>query len=807
MAGSHSSKIWRKTVVITAVLLLFGFGVVIGNLVRWQIVRGEELRMDAVDQSLQTTALTPTRGTIYDASGTKILAQSASVWTVVLEPNYIDKEKGNDVKIAAVLSEVLDMDYDTVLEKTQQNSYFTYLKRKVETDVRDEILARLKEEGIGRGVSMIEDFKRYYPYGSTASTVLGFTGTDGQGLAGVENSYNDELSGTAGRLVSARNALGTNMPFDYDQYVEATNGYDLVLTIDETVQSIVEKHLEAGLVSCGALEGGTAILMDIKNGAIIALSTKGDYNPNDPFTISETAEARLPADAEEIVQEALNAEQQELNRLDMRVQNAKTDEEREEALEELLNYKRMDEADIAALREEALSTARVIAQNRQWRNKTISDTYYPGSVFKMFTAAAALESGSSELSTSYTCTGQWKFREKDVKPIKCWYHAGHGPGTLADGVLNSCNPFMIYLGQRMGSETFFNFFKAFGFTERTGIDLPGESSSLYYTAETLGPTELATESFGQGFTATPIQVITGICSIANGGYIVQPHVVARVLDSEGNIVRTMDTGYKRQAISTEVAETITKILAQNAISGGGKNGYVAGYRIAGKTGTSEKIATKNDEEAKGIFRGMQYVVSYGGFAPADDPQYALLVFYDEPQIGTPAGGTQAGPVFASIMEEVLPYLGVDPQYTEEEYKNLAAHTPNVLTMTIGEAKKLLSDQGFECRVIDYKGDNVNDQSIYMQVPSPGADIPKGGTVALYTAEPTDADYVEVPKFVGYSHSDCNYLANIADLQLVFTGNSSSGYAQSQDIPKGEKVKRGSVVRVAFTSSGGIETAG
>ena len=803
MAGSHSSKIWRKTVVITAILLLFGFGVVVGNLVRWQIVRGEELRMDAVDQSLQATALTPTRGTIYDATGTKILAQSASVWTVVLEPNYIDREDGDDVKIAAVLSDVLGMNYDEVLEKTQQNSYFTYLKRKVETDVRDQILARLDEEEIGRGVSMIEDFKRYYPYGTTASTVLGFTGTDGQGLAGVENSYNDELTGTAGRLVSARNALGTNMPFDYDQYVEATNGYDLVLTIDETVQSIVEKHLEAGLVSCGALEGGTAIVMDVKTGAIIALSTKGDYNPNDPFTISKTAEAKLPDKAEKIVQQALEEEQQEINRLQMRVDNASTDEEREKAQKELADYPRMTAADVEELREDALDTAYVAAQNQQWRNKTVSDTYYPGSVFKMFTTAAALESGSAELSTTYTCVGKWKFNEKGVDPIHCWYHAGHGKENLADGLMNSCNPYMIHLGQLMGSETFYNFFKAFGFTERTGIDLPGESSSLYYTAETLGPTELATETFGQGFVVTPIQVITGICAIANGGYIVQPHVVARVLDSEGNIVRTADTGYKRQAVSTEVAKTISGILAQNAISGGGKNGYVAGYRIAGKTGTSEKIATYNEDKS----RGMQYVVSYGGFAPADAPQYALLVFYDEPQNGNASGGTQAGPVFASIMEEILPYLGVDPQYTEEEYKQLAAHTPNVMSLTIGEAKKVLTDAGFECRVVDYKGDNANDQAVFMQVPSPGADIPKQGTVALYTAEPTEADYVEVPKFVGFSHADCNYLANLADLQLVFTGNSSAGYAQSQDIPKGEKVKRGSVVRVAFTSTDGIESMG
>lgn len=807
MAGSNHSKMWRKTVVITGILIFLGFGTVVGNLIRWQVVRGEELKTAAVDQSLTSTALTPMRGTIYDATGTKILAQSASVWTVALEPNYINKEKGDDVKIAKGLSEILGLDYETVLKKAQQSSYFTYVKRKVETDVRDRILEMIDAEEISRGIILMEDYKRYYPYGTTASTVLGFTGTDNQGLAGIEIQYDDELSGTAGRLVSAKNAIGTDMPFQYDQYIEASDGYDLVLTVDETVQSIVEKHLEAGLEACGALEGATAVVMKVDTGAILALATKGDYDPNSPFTISEEAEAAIPQKVEEMLKAAQEKEQQELNKLQLDIDTAETDEARKAAEKALRDYDRLTTEDLAALRETYTDQAYGEAQNKQWRNKAVSDTYYPGSVFKMITGSMALEAGVATEESTYTCTGKWIFEGLNVEPINCWYHPGHGTETFVDGICNSCNPYMIWLGQKLGAQTFFEFFSAFGFTERTGIDLPGEAGSLYYDAEHLNVVELATESFGQNFSITPMQMITAICAVANGGYLVQPHVVDRMLDSEGNIVQTTDTSYKRQAISEDVSARMTKILQRNATSESGKNGYVAGYRVAGKTGTSEKVALYWQEKAEGKDRGMQYIVSYGGYAPADDPQYALLVFYDEPQIGNPSGASQAGPIFAAIMEEILPYLGVDPQYTESEYENLADTAPNVIGCTIGEAKQQLEEAGFDWTVADYTGDNEDDQLVTVQVPSPGASIPKQGMVALYTAEPKEEDYVEVPSFVGYDLDTCEYLAEIGDVQVLVTGSGSSGYAQSQDTAAGTRVKRGTVIKISFVSSGGVEAAG
>ena len=785
--------------VIVGFVLVLGFGAVITNLVRLQLVNGETLKTDAVDQSLQSTQLTPSRGTIYDVTGTKVLAQSASVWTVALEPNYIDE--GDDVKIAKGLSEILGLDYDAVLKKAQQNSYFVYVKRKVETEVRDEIVQYIKDEKIGRGITLMEDYKRYYPYGTTASTVLGFTGTDNQGLAGIETEYDSELSGTAGRLVSAKNAQGDDMPFQYDQYVQAQDGYDLVLTIDETAQSIVEKHLQAGLEACGALEGGTAVLMNVKTGAILALSTKGDYDPNDPFTVSQEAEDAIPEKVEDALKKAQEKEQQELNTLQLAIDNAETDEARAEAKKALADYERID---VTTLRDELTDQMWGEAQNKQWRNKAVSDTYYPGSVFKMVTGSMAMESGVASEDSTYTCTGQWVFDDPTIDPISCWYHAGHGTETLVDGICNSCNPYMIWLGQKMGRRTFFNFFEAFGFTQRTGIDLPGEADSLYFSEDELNIVELATSSFGQNFSVTPIQMITAIAAVANGGYLVQPHVVDRMLDSDGNIVKTTDTSYKRQVISEDVSKRMTAILQKNATSESGKNGYVAGYRVAGKTGTSEKVALYYQDLAEGNDRGMQYVVSYGGYAPTDDPQYALLVFYDEPQIGGASGGTQAGPIFAAIMEEVLPYLGVDPQYTESEYENLSATAPNVIGMTMAEAKSHLEEQGFSGTVV---GDAEDDALVTVQVPSPGASIPKEGMVALYTEEPDPETYVEVPSFIGYDIDTCRYLASLADVQVLVVGDGDSGYAQSQDIAEGTKVKRGSVIRISFVSSGGVEAAG
>lgn len=747
---------WRKALLLTAALVFVGFGAVVISLFRWQIVRGEEMSIAALDQSLRSTTLSAMRGTIYDATG-KVLAQSASVWTVVLEPAYFadyDDPEGARQKVASGLAAILDMDEEEVYEKTQGSSYFVYLKRRVETSVRDEINEFLEAEGISSGVRLIEDYKRYYPYGTVASTVLGFTGTDGQGLEGLELQYDTQLRGTAGRLISSRNALGTDMPFEYEQYVEAQDGNNLVLTIDETVQSILEKYLAEGVDQFNVKNGAVAIMMDVNTGAILGLATTPTYDPNDPFTIyDEDLQAQI---------------------------DALSGEEQDQAFNE--------------------------AQLKQWRNKAVSDTYYPGSVFKMCTYAMGLEEGVVTEQTTYTCTGSVLVDGWD-DPIHCWRHSGHGLETFRDGLCNSCNPYTIYIGQLLGGETFAKYREAFGFTESTGIDLPGEAVTLYHSAIELinTPSNLAVESFGQNFSITPLHMITAAAAIANGGYLVTPHVVDRVVDQDGNIVQTADTSYRRQVISEETSAAITDILQQNVESGSATGGYVAGYRICGKTGTSEKVDKWNEDRTQ----DMEYIASYCGFAPAEDPQYALLVFFDEPDDDTNGGynggNAVAGPYFAKMMEEILPYLGVEAQYNEEEYANLDTVAPTVTGLTLEEAYAKLEEAGLTYSVIGDESDSSI--TVTAQVPEAGGAVPKDGQVVLYTNDYDEAStYVTVPSFLGYDVTNASYLASINGLQISVSGSSSStATVTAQSVAEGEQVQQGTVITLTFVDNANAET--
>ena len=754
MAKGMKEKMWHKAMGLAAVVVFVGFGLVVINLFRWQIVRGEELSNAALDQSLQSTTLSAMRGTIYDSTG-KILAQSASVWTVVLEPayfSYYDDPDATRRKVASGLAPILELDEEEIYEKTQGNSYFVYLKRRVETSVRDEINKFLEDNGISAGVRLIEDYKRYYPYGQVASTVLGFTGTDGQGLEGLELQYDTELRGTAGRLISAQNALGTDMPFEYEQYIEAEDGYNLVLTIDETVQSILEKYLAEGVEQFKVKNGAVAILMDVDTGGILGMATTPSYDPNDPFTIQDK---NLLAQIDELPKD-----------------------EQDEAFNQ--------------------------AQLKQWRNKAVTDTYYPGSVFKMVTYAMGLEEGVVTEDSTFTCTGSitvpgWN------DPIGCWYHAGHGTETLRQGLYNSCNPWAIHVGQLVGGKTFAKYREAFGFTESTGIDLPGEALTLYHSEQELElvASNLAVESFGQNFSITPVHMITA--TSANGGYLVTPHVRDRIVDQEGNIVKTADTSYRRQVVSQETCDVIIDVLRQNVEEGTATGGYVAGYRVCGKTGTSEKVAQHNEDPSK----PMEYIASYCGFAPAEDPQYALLVFFDEPDDDTNGGynggNAVAGPYFAKMMGEILPYLGVEAQYSDEEYAVLDTVAPNVTGMTLDEAYAALEEAGLSYSVVGDESDGSI--QVTAQVPASGGAVPKEGKVVLYTnGYDEDATYVTVPDFSGYDVTNASYVASINQLQISVSGSSSAAAeVTGQSVAAGEQVQIGTVITLSFVDNTNAET--
>ncbi len=487
--------------------------------------------------------------------------------------------------------------------------------------------------------------------------------------------------------------------------------------------------------------------MDVKTGAILGLAVKGDFDPNFPLIISDPTEAA-------------------------RVANMPDGDNNTEEGKKI---------------KQAKSQAKMVAQQAQWRNKAVSDTYYPGSVFKMVTGSMGMEEGVVNENTQFFCNGA---AVVSGTTIRCWKHGGHGSETFVQGLMNSCNPVFIRVGEMLGAERFFKYFAAFGLTEKTGVDLPGEAGSLYYTASQLNPVELATESFGQNFSITPIQMITAAAAVANGGNLVQPHVVSQVLDSDGNIVQSIDSKVKRQVISEDVSRRMSKILQMNATTGTAKNGYIPGYRVAGKTGTSEKVA----EYIAGGKKKMEYIASYCGFAPADDPQIALLVFFDEPQGDSYYGGAVAGPVFAKMMEEILPYLGVERKYTDAEMEKLDVATPDVTGKKLDVAKAAIQKVNLKQKVYG------NGDTVVKQIPEPGKSVPQNGTVVLMTDADSGNRQVTVPNLVGLSLSQANSAAAEAGINITVSGAALTGgkaQSHSQSITAGTKVSPGTVVNVGF----------
>lgn len=617
MRKGYTIKMWRRCLYMLIAMIVGGFGTIVCRLVKLQIIDGADLYRRAVAQQLKDTTLSAKRGTIYDRN-MKPLAESATVWTVVLEPACL-KEESTKKMISDGLATILDISRDEIYEKTQEKSYYTILKRKIEIDKRDEVLKFKKENKIDTGIRLIEDYKRYYPYGSFASSVIGVTGADSQGLCGLENYYNDELTGDAGRLVTAKNAYGTDMPFDYEQRIEARNGYNLVLSIDEVVQHFMEKGLEEGIEKYKVLNRAAAIMMDVKTGDILGLAVKGDFDLNSPFEISD------PKVKDEIAK--LPADQQD----------------------------------------KAKSEAREL----QWRNKAISDIYYPGSVFKMVMLAMGFEENLISEQTQYNCTGAI-VPGLGIKPIHCWAPHPHGLQNYEQAMCNSCNPAFISLGLQAGKNRFKKYYDAFGFDKKTAIDLPGEANSIFFPEWT--DTDLAVASIGQNFGVTPIQMITAATAIANGGNLIKPHIVKQIVDDNGNVIKSNDTTVLRQVVSYETAKRVSRILNKNANLGTAESGHVPGFRVCGKTGTTEKIGSKAISG-----RDKDYIASYCGFAPVEDPQYALLVFFDTPSGQYTGGGTVAGPIFQKIMSSALPYLGVEKRYTEQEMADMAKNA----SITVG----------------------------------------------------------------------------------------------------------------------------
>ncbi len=734
----------KKRLLVLGVLVLVATGIISFNLADLQLVQHEELRQTAEEQQLRDTTITPNRGTIYDTN-MKVLATSATVWTVSAAPNTI--KEGSREDIAEGLAEILELDEEELLTKLENTSSgYELIKAKVDKPIADAV-RELVVENEYYGIYLHEDSKRYYPYGDFLSTVIGFTGTDNQGLAGIEAYYDSELTGVPGRVVSAKNSVGGSLPFDYEERHEPEDGNSLVLTIDETIQHFLEKNLEYAVIEHNVEARGVGIVMDVNTGAVLAMATKNDYDPNAPFEIHDPATIELI--------ESLPIDEQE-------------------------------EATTAAL-------------NAQWRNKAVSDLYEPGSVFKLVTAAAALDSGASSLNHSYYCSGSIQ-----VGPftIRCADTGGHSgtTQTFSQSLINSCNVAFIEMGFQLGVETFYEYAEAFGMTEPTGIDLAGEADSIFHEMEDMGQNELASTSFGQSVKVTPIQMITMISTVANGGNLVQPHIVEKVLDPAGNIVETFSYDTKRQIISEEVSESILEML-EIAVSGAegynspGKNAYVMGYQVGGKSGTSQKL----DEDGGESLR----IASFGAVAPVDDPQIAVLIVLDEPHSSKSIygyGGILAAPVVGLVMGETLPYLGIDPVYSEEEQEIVELMLRNVETMSLTDAQVALQRDGFQYEVV---GDA---DTVISQFPAAGTILSRGSTIILNTQDTQEPQLVTVPNIVGYTESQATRTIIAAGLNVKRTGAAlgDNVIVSEQSVEAGEKVPIGTPITVTLQDNSVVD---
>ncbi len=737
----------QRTMRLLAIIIILGFGATIFGMGYSQLYKGDFFKTKAETQQLSDTAITAQRGVIYDAN-MSVLAQSASAWKISLNATaFAEIPTQAQEQVYSALINALGVTREYLENKASYKQYNSVsIKTKVEKEAKDKLEAFVKgtfidknnnEQSFGSVVMIDEDVKRYYPYSNLASQILGFTGTDNNGLSGLESYYNSTLTGVDGRVISARSNSSVAQDIEYKSVYEAKQGTSLVLTVDETIQ----RYLENALSSCyetSKANSCTGIVMDVKTGAILAMSTKGDFDPNDPYTIN--------------------------------------DKRTIESINKITDTKEKEKAE-----EEAMYS--------QWRNRAISDTYEPGSVFKLITMAAGLEENVVKYDEKFTCTGSINVADRIYS---CHNTAGHGTQTLTEGLMNSCNPYFITIGQRLGIDTFYKYFEAFGFTEETGIDLPGEATPkagvTYFKKDTMTKVNLASSSFGQSFQITPIQMITAVNALANDGKLMQPYIVSKTLDSEGNVISQNQPIEKRQVVSESTSEKIMASMEQVALNGTARNAYVAGYRVGGKTGTSDKLNNVG-----------QVVASFVGVAPTNDPQITVLIVVDEPE-GATGGGAVAAPVAGEVIENTLTYLNVERQYNDSEKALLDVQVPSVMGDNVSEAESSLEENKFSVQIV---GDG---EKVLSQMPASGQYIPQGGVIVLYTEEQKKKLKTVVPDFTGMTITEANYAAVNAGINIKVSGNSlseESMTAYRQSSLKGSEVESGSTVTVYFRTTSGV----
>lgn len=719
-----------KKVLICAgciVLLLF----LLAIRIFWiQFIDGDSYKMMAYNQQTINQVISPNRGTIYDSTG-KPLAVSAGVDTVSINPTYIKAK--NKEKVAKALSDILSLDYNTVLDKVNSTSAFQTIARKVEHDQIESLKTWMNDNKITKGINIDEDSKRYYPYNNLASNLIGFCSNDNRGLSGIEYKWNSVLTGTPGRIVSLKGSKSQEIPNDNEQYIPAENGSDIVLTIDYNLQSIAEKYLKQAVEENQCSRGGNVIIMEPSTGDIKAMATYPDYNlntPSEPYTTSQRT--------------AYNA--------------LTSQEDRNHFLEEMR------------------------------KNVAVSNGYEPGSTFKIITAAIGLEEGkvSTDTKNDFYCSGTEQIYDT---AIKCWrYYNPHGYQTLREALEHSCNPAFMQLGARIGTRTLYQYYKAFGLFNKTGIDTAGETNSIFYNEDDVGPVDLATMSFGQRFTITPLQLITAVSAIANDGVLMKPRVVKQVVNSDTGVITNIEPQKVREVVSKTTSDKIKDLMYSVVQDGTGRYAKLDGYSVGGKSGTSEPTYSKKDDG---------YTSSFIAISPVENPQLVVLVTLYKPQGKKYQGGETAGPVVRQILSEALPYLGIPSSNTattsnsnDSDYATTIL--PDVKGKTMEEAEKILKNAGFY--VSSHTSKQASEAIVQDQVPKSGVSLISGSQIYLYDEEQTEHSSTTVPDLKGLTSSQAINALKSKNLNISIEG---SGKVISQTPTSGTSTEVGSMIHVTL----------
>ncbi len=733
--GGRTRK--RAGVMLLALILIFALLAM--RIFSIQLFGFEKYQQKVLDQLTTESPVRAARGEILDCNG-RVLATNRTVYRVSIFPNVIAKAENKDemaMKIANGLADRLqNVDYEAVMEHiSHKTALERTVARSVDTETANKVLTFIKENDFSQMIKVDAINARYYPYGTLAAHVLGFTGNDGQGLYGLELQYNTAVSGTNGSYVTARDSMGNELPNSYEAYVPPVDGGTLHTTLDAYVQSVLEEQLENAMIESGAQNRVCGIVMDVNSGAILAMATGPSFDLNDPFTLNENA---------------------------MRVL-------------EKMDLEKDSDAYRAAKNQLLLE---------MWSNKAATEIYMPGSTFKTLTCSMVLEEDAViDLNERFYCSGAMQVADRT---IHCHKKGGHGSLTFAEGLQNSCNPVMMTIASRLGCKTFYEYFKSFGLLEKTGIDLPGEGNSIFHAATAFTELDLATASFGQNFKISVLQLICAVSAVANGGHLLTPYLVESITDANGSTLYQHEKKERRVVISEETASTVCDILAGGvAGNGGAKNAYVAGYRVAAKTGTSEKIG--DDASAR--------IGSCIAFAPADAPEIAVLIVVDEPTEGSKYGSVVAAPYVANVLESILPYLGTQAKYTPEEEKALSLRVPDCMGWNAEKASQTLAESGFSCRLVG-EGDYVTGQT-----PAAGSVVLREGALIVLTRGEYQAEEGIVPSVLGLTAKEANLALINAGFNVKVVGARDylkSGKCVAEQIPAaGAVMPYGTVVTIRF----------